>query len=105
MLGQVGRTDSGYRQYTSADVHTLRFIRRSRDLGFALDQVRRLLQLADDRFVRMWRFYLVGAEQTFRHGGHAVFQIQLARRQEAVPLTRAYLADAITPERERMAAE
>ena len=65
----------------------------------------RVPQLADGRFVRMWRFYLVGAEQTFRHGGHAVFQIQLARRQEAVPLTRAYLAEAIAPDRDRMAAE
>ena len=65
----------------------------------------RVPQLADDRFVRMWRFYLVGAEQTFRHGGHAVFQIQLARRQEAVPLTRAYLAEAIGADRDRMAAE
>lgn len=49
--------------------------------------------LADPRFVRMWRFYLVVSEMTFRHGGHDVFQIQLARQQEAVPLTRAYLLD------------
>ena len=32
LLGQVTRTDSGYRQYSEVDVHTLRFIKRSRDL-------------------------------------------------------------------------
>ncbi|MCA8878815.1 MAG: class I SAM-dependent methyltransferase [Rhodobacteraceae bacterium] len=49
--------------------------------------------LDDERFVRMWRFYLIASELTFRHGGHDVFQIQLARDQEAVPLTRDYMFD------------
>jgi cyclopropane-fatty-acyl-phospholipid synthase len=47
--------------------------------------------LYDDRFVRMWRFYLAACEQTFRHGRQAVFQFQLSRRIDAVPLTRDYL--------------
>ncbi len=47
--------------------------------------------LYDDRFCRMWRYYLAASEQTFRHGGQVVFQAQLARRQDAVPLTRDYL--------------
>lgn len=47
--------------------------------------------LFDDRFVRMWRFYLAASEQTFRFNRQVVFQIQLARRQDAVPLTRNYL--------------
>jgi len=47
--------------------------------------------LYDDRFCRMWRYYLVASEMTFRHGRQCVFQIQLAHRQEAVPLTRDYL--------------
>ncbi|MCL4186976.1 MAG: cyclopropane-fatty-acyl-phospholipid synthase family protein [Rhodobacteraceae bacterium] len=47
--------------------------------------------LYDDRFVRMWRYYLVGAEMTFRHNAQCVFQFQLARRQDAVPLARDYL--------------
>ena len=47
--------------------------------------------LYDDRFCRMWRFYLVASELTFRLNRQCVFQIQLARRQDAVPLTRDYL--------------
>ena len=48
----------------------------------------------DERFCRMWRFYLAASEAAFRHGGHVVFQIQLARRQDAAPLTRRYLEQA-----------
>lgn len=54
--------------------------------------------LYDDRFVRMWRFYLLGSEMTFRHNAQCVFQFQLARRQDAVPLTRAYLYPGATAE-------
>ncbi len=50
--------------------------------------------LYDDRFCRMWRYYLVASELTFRHGRQCVFQIQLAHRQDAVPLTRDYILDA-----------
>lgn len=49
LLPQVGRTDSGYRQYTEAEVHALRFIRRARDLGFAMDEIATLLGLWQDR--------------------------------------------------------
>jgi cyclopropane-fatty-acyl-phospholipid synthase len=47
--------------------------------------------LYDAQFVRMWRFYLAASEQTFRHGHQAVFQFQLSRSVDAVPLTRDYL--------------
>jgi cyclopropane-fatty-acyl-phospholipid synthase len=47
--------------------------------------------LYDDRFVRMWQFYLAACEQTFRHGRQAVFQFQLSHRIDTVPLTRDYL--------------
>lgn len=47
----------------------------------------------DERFCRMWRFYLAASEAAFRYGGHVVFQIQLARRQDVVPHTRRYLAE------------
>ena len=45
----------------------------------------------DERFCRMWEYYLTGSEIAFRHMGLVVFQIQLGRKQEAVPLTRDYL--------------
>ncbi len=48
-------------------------------------------RIMDERFCRMWEFYLAGSEMGFRHQGLNVFQIQLARRQEAVPLTRNYI--------------
>ena len=48
-------------------------------------------QLYDERFCRMWRFYLLASESTFRHGWQAVFQFQLSRKIDAVPLTRHYL--------------
>ena len=48
----------------------------------------------DARFRRMWEFYLAGAELGFRHGGHMVFQIQLAKKRDATPLTRDYLLKA-----------
>ena len=41
----------------------------------------------------MWEFYLAGSETSFRVDGHMVFQIQLAKRQEAVPLTRDYILE------------
>ena len=49
--------------------------------------------LYDERFCRMWEFYLAGAEMAFRHDGQVVFQIQLAKRQDALPLTRDYMVD------------
>ncbi len=50
--------------------------------------------LYDERFCRMWEFYLAGAEMAFRHDGQAVFQIQLAKNVDSLPLTRDYMFDA-----------
>ncbi|RYF83050.1 MAG: Cu(I)-responsive transcriptional regulator [Comamonadaceae bacterium] len=49
LLPAVGRTDSGYRQYSDADIHTLRFIKRARDLGFSMDAIGELVGLWHDR--------------------------------------------------------
>jgi cyclopropane-fatty-acyl-phospholipid synthase len=51
-------------------------------------------RIYDARFVRMWEFYLASSEAAFRYFGMVVFQLQLAHRQEAVPLTRDYLTEA-----------
>ena len=47
----------------------------------------------DERFCRMWDFYLAGSETSFRVDGHMVFQIQIVKRQDVVPRTRNYIAD------------
>ena len=49
--------------------------------------------LYDERFCRMWEFYLAACEMLFRNGPLMVFHIQLARSRDAVPLTRDYVTD------------
>jgi cyclopropane-fatty-acyl-phospholipid synthase len=67
---------------------TLRLWRRR----FAANRSR-IAEIYDERFCRMWEFYLIGSELGFRRLGQMVFQIQLARRQDAVPLTRDYITE------------
>jgi cyclopropane-fatty-acyl-phospholipid synthase len=50
--------------------------------------------LYDERFCRMWEFYLSGCEISFRYMRQFVFQMQITRRQDAVPLTRDYMVEA-----------
>lgn len=49
LLPRIGRTDAGYRQYGDKDVHSLRFIRRARDLGFSMAEIAELLKLWQNR--------------------------------------------------------
>jgi len=49
LLPEVARTDSGYRQYGDADIHSLRFIKRARDLGFSIEEIAELADLWHDR--------------------------------------------------------
>jgi cyclopropane-fatty-acyl-phospholipid synthase len=49
--------------------------------------------LYDERFCRMWEFYLAGAEMAFRHEKQVVFQIQIAKRVDTLPLTRDYMME------------
>ena len=49
LLAPVARTEAGYRQYSEADVHALRFIRRARDLGFSMQEISALLGLWQDK--------------------------------------------------------
>jgi cyclopropane-fatty-acyl-phospholipid synthase len=48
-------------------------------------------RIYDQRFCRMWEFYLASCEMAFRYGGLMVFQAQLARQVDSVPLTRDYM--------------
>ncbi len=50
--------------------------------------------LYDERFCRMWEFYLAGCVVAFWNNRHMIFQIQLSKRIDAVPLTRDYMVDA-----------
>lgn len=49
LLPKVARTDAGYRRYGDKEVHSLRFIRRSRDLGFSMAEIAELLKLWQNR--------------------------------------------------------
>ncbi|MGH7210060.1 MAG: class I SAM-dependent methyltransferase, partial [Acetobacteraceae bacterium] len=57
----------------------------------------------DERFCRMWEFYLAGAELSFRNGGQMNFQMQLARAVDALPITRDYIAEAERAAKQRRA--
>ncbi len=65
---------------------TLREWRRR--FNAARDQIKALY---DERFCRMWEFYLAGSELAFRYHGHIVWQMQMAKRVDTVPLTRDYM--------------
>ena len=66
---------------------------------------RPIAAMYDERFCRMWEFYLISAEMMFRTGSQLVFHMQLARRRDAAPIVRDYVAEtqrryrAIEPER------
>lgn len=49
LIPKAARRDSGYRDYDQSDVHTLRFIRRARDTGFPIEEIRKLLALWQDK--------------------------------------------------------
>jgi cyclopropane-fatty-acyl-phospholipid synthase len=47
----------------------------------------------DERFARMWEFYLISAEMMFRTGSQLVFHMQLSRSRDAAPIVRDYVTD------------
>ena len=51
----------------------------------------KIRKIYDERFCRMWRYYLIACEISFRYYQQVVFQVQISKEQDAVPLTRTYL--------------
>jgi cyclopropane-fatty-acyl-phospholipid synthase len=70
-----------------------------------LAQIARLDSAYDARFKRMWEFYLAVSEMSFRYAGMMVFQAQLAKRVDTVPLSRNYMFEAEASSASSMAAE
>ena len=50
-----------------------------------------IVELYDERFFRMWQFYLAGAEAAFRYGGLVNWQLQYLKRRDAIPMTREFM--------------
>jgi cyclopropane-fatty-acyl-phospholipid synthase len=53
----------------------------------------RVIAMYDERFARMWEFYLISAEMMFRTGSQLVFHMQMSRKRDAAPITRDYITD------------
>ena len=53
----------------------------------------KVAEMYDERFCRMWEFYLISAEMMFRTGSQLVFHMQLAKKRDAVPIVRDYMID------------
>jgi MerR family copper efflux transcriptional regulator len=72
LIPAVGRTGSGYRHYSEKDVQTLRFTKRTRDLGFSIERIRKLLGLWQDQgrqsadVKRLARGYIAELEEDIR---------------------------------------
>ncbi|MCJ8521330.1 cyclopropane-fatty-acyl-phospholipid synthase [Pseudorhizobium tarimense] len=52
-----------------------------------------VIAMYDERFARMWEFYLISAEMMFRTGSQLVFHMQMSRKRDAAPITRDYITD------------
>jgi cyclopropane-fatty-acyl-phospholipid synthase len=52
-----------------------------------------IVAMYDERFFRMWQFYLAGSEVSFQHGGMCNYQVQYIRDRDAVPITRDYMVE------------
>jgi cyclopropane-fatty-acyl-phospholipid synthase len=53
----------------------------------------KVVELYDERFARMWEFYLISCEMMFRTGSQMVFHMQLSRQRDAAPIVRDYITD------------
>ena len=86
LIGPVARTEAGYRIYGPRDIHTLGFIKRSRDMGFSVERIGELLQLWRDRSRHSADVKCMALEHV------AVMQRRIAELQDMVATVRT-LAD------------
>jgi cyclopropane-fatty-acyl-phospholipid synthase len=81
----------------ATDVETLRlhYAKTLREwYARCLENREKIVAMYDERFFRLWTFYLSGATASFEYGGMCNFQIQYARNRHALPLTRGYIEEA-----------
>ncbi len=79
---------------TDIEVLRLHYANTLREWNRAFQANRdKVKEIYDERFCRMWEFYLQGCEVSFRHITQMVFQLQISKRPDAVPLTRDYITD------------
>ena len=84
---------------TDVEILRLHYAKTLREWGNRFAAQRdRARELYDERFCRMWEFYLAASECAFRFGGMNNFQIQFVKNQNVLPLTRNYIFE----EEERM---
>ena len=93
-MSELVTANDGLNWYVS-DIETLRLhyaytIRAWYDRTVAAKDA--IVALYDERFYRMWTFYLAGAWASFANGQMVNYQIQFCRRRDALPLTRDYMA-------------
>lgn len=94
-LSEIVAANEGLRFYLT-DVEVLR-LHYAHTLQHWYDRTvaarEQIVALYDERFYRMWQFYLAGALCAFRYGGLVNYQIQFARNRHALPITRDYMVD------------
>ena len=88
----VASVEKNYLCITDVEVWRLHYAKTLRHWHSRFTENEKLIrEIYDDRFCRMWRYYLISSEISFRYYQHVVFQVQITKEQEAVPLTRNYL--------------
>ncbi|MBS0222548.1 MAG: class I SAM-dependent methyltransferase [Proteobacteria bacterium] len=92
VLGAVERSDLWVTDVEVWRLHYAATLRHWRERF--LKQREDARQMYDERFCRMWEFYLAASEMSFRYDDLMVFQIQLSKTLDAVPLTRDYMFSA-----------
>jgi cyclopropane-fatty-acyl-phospholipid synthase len=79
---------------TDIEILRLHYARTLREWSKRFEKNRALVAaMYDERFCRMWEFYLVSAEMMFDSGSNHVFQMQLARKADGAPIVRDYMID------------